>query len=202
MGDVIKETKQLIVNYGQELFDRNLTDAAGGNLSVRIEDQILMTPRYAGNLFHWKLKPSQILTLDLEGNKLEGDGETSRETKVHVKLLNEFYPEGTAVVHAHARHVLVFCAAEKPIPPTLHATEKFGVIPLIPDEKAHSQELADAVTTGIRPQTDRLAKAAAAVLAPKHGIFLIAKDLHIGFDSVERIDTNAYCLLQRDNIPD
>ena len=201
MSQSKQELKELIVAYGQELFDRNLTDAAGGNIGVRIEDIILMTPRYAGNLFHWKLNQEQILTLDLEGNKLEGEGEVSREAKVHVKLLTEFYPEGTAVVHAHARNVLVFCAAVKPIPPTLHATEKFGEIIQIPDEKAHSQSLADAVANGIRPQIDRLAKGAVAVMAPKHGLFVIATNIYTGFDTVERIDTNAYCLLQRGKIP-
>jgi L-fuculose-phosphate aldolase len=194
-----QELRELMVAYGQELYDRHLTDSAGGNIGVRLGDEVLMTPRYAGNLYHWKLKTEQILTLDLAGNLLEGDGEISRETKVHLKLLNEFYPQGTAVVHSHARNVLVYCAAEKPIRPTLHATEKFGVIPQIPDEKAHSQELADAVADGIRPQIDRLAKGAVAVMAPKHGLFLIAKDLHIGFDSTERIDTNAYCLLHMGN---
>lgn len=201
MSQSMKELKELIVTYGQELFDRNLTDAAGGNISVRVEDKVLITPRYAGNLFHWKLKPKQILTLDLEGNKIDGEGEISREAKVHITLLNEFYPEGTAVIHSHARNVLVFCAADRPMPATLHATEKFGTIPQIPDEKAHSQELADAVANGIRPQIERLAKGAVAVMAPKHGLFVLAKDLHLGFDSTERIDTNAYCLLNRGNIP-
>lgn len=197
-----EEIRQLIVKYGQEMFDRKLTDSAGGNIGVRIDDIVLMTPRYAGNQFHWKLQPEQILTLDLDGNKLEGEGEISRETKVHIKLLNDFYPQGTAVVHAHARNVLVFCAAVKPMPPTLHATEKFGVIPQIPDEQAHSQELADAVAGGIRPQIERIERGAVAVMAPKHGLFVLAKDLHIGFDTAERIDTNAYCLLQAGNIPE
>jgi L-fuculose-phosphate aldolase len=195
------EIRRMIVQYGEELYDRKLTDAAGGNISVRIDDIVLMTPRYAGNHHHWKLKLEQILTLDLEGNKLDGEGQISRETKVHIKLLNEFYPEGTAVVHAHARNVLVFCAAVKSIPPTLHATEKFGEIPQIPDEKAHSQELADAVAFGIRPQIEKLSRGGVAVMAPKHGLFVLAKDLNIGFDTVERIDTNAYCLLQRGNLP-
>ena len=54
---------------------------------------------------------------------------------------------------------------------------------------------------GIRPQIDRLAKGAVAVMAPKHGLFVIATNIYTGFDTVERIDTNAYCLLQRGNIP-
>src|SRR4030042_373492 len=118
------EIRNQIVRYGLELYERHLTDAAGGNISVRVGDVLLITPRYAGNYWHWRLRPEQILTLDLDGNKLDGEGEISREAKVHVALLREFYPQGTAVVHAHARNILVFCAMIKPMPMVLHATEK------------------------------------------------------------------------------
>lgn len=189
------DVRQQIIRYGLELYERHLTDAAGGNLSVRVGDELLITPRYAGNAWHWNLRPEQILTLDLDGNKLDGEGEISREAKVHLALLRAFYPQGTAVLHTHARNILVFCAMVKPMPPVLHATEKFGEILQIPDEKAHSQDLADAVLAGLKPQADRIPKGGAAVMAPKHGLFVIAKDLIAGFDTVERLDTNAYCLL-------
>jgi ribulose-5-phosphate 4-epimerase/fuculose-1-phosphate aldolase len=81
------------------------------------------------------------------------------------------------------------------MPPVLHATEKFGDIIQVPDKPAHSQELADVVADGLRPQISRLARGAVAVMAPKHGLVTLAKDLAIAFDSVERIDTNAYCIL-------
>lgn len=195
MSEEIRLLKHKIAAYAKELYDRHLTDAAGGNISVRVDDKLYMTPRYGGSWYHWNLSPEQILTIDLEGNKLEGDGEVSREAKAHLAMLNEFYPDGTAVIHAHSRHTLVFCAAAKDMPPVLHCTAKFGTIPAIPDEKAHSKELAVAVADGIRPQKDKIAKGAAAVMAPKHGLFLISKDLDTAFDSVERIDTNAYMIL-------
>lgn len=42
------------------MFQRHLTDLAGGNISVRIGDTLYMTPRYAGARFHWDLVPEQI----------------------------------------------------------------------------------------------------------------------------------------------
>lgn len=195
MSEETRLLKQKIASYAKQMYDRHLTDSAGGNISVRVGDVLYMTPRYAGTRFHWDLSPEQILTIDLEGNRLEGDGEVSREAKAHLALLKEFYPDGTAVIHAHSRHTLVFCATAKDMPSVLHCTAKFGTVPAIPDEKAHSKELAVAVADGIRPQKDKIAKGAAAVMAPKHGLFLIATDLDIAFDSVERIDTNAYMIL-------
>lgn len=196
MGDIIQETREKLCEFAYDLYVRHITDTAGGNLSVRIDDKILMTPRYGGNLYHWRLRPEQILILDLKGNKVEGEGDVSREAKVHLALLNEFYPEATAVIHAHARNVLVFCAAEKPLPPVLYATSKFGVIPQIPDAASGTDELAINVREGIRSQGGVTKKVqAAAVMAPRHGLFVLGRTLADAFDVAERIDTNAYCLL-------
>jgi L-fuculose-phosphate aldolase len=187
--------RQQIAELGLALYQRKLTDAAGGNISARVGDVLVMTPRYAGSKYRWHIQPEQVLVLDLEGNKLEGEGEISREVKVHCKLLNNFYPTGTAVIHAHPLNVLVFCAAEKPIPPVLEGTQKFGEIKHVPAAPAHSQELADSIAALLQGQEERIKKQAAAALAPRHGIFVLGKDLPAAFDAVERIDGNAYCIL-------
>lgn len=195
MSDSIKVMRQQIAELGATLYQRRLTDAAGGNISARVDEVIVVTPRYAGSKYQWRLRPEQVLVLDLAGNKLEGEGEISREVKVHQKLLTEFYPTGTAVVHAHPLNVLVFCAAEKPIPPVLESTQKFGEINHVPAAPAHSAELAESIATALRGQEERIKKQAAAVMAPRHGLFVLGKDLPAAFDAVERIDGNAYCIL-------
>ncbi len=195
MSDAIIDMRRFIAELGAIAYARFLTDTAGGNISARVDDVILMTPRYAGSRYLWRLRPEQILILDLEGRKLEGVGEVSREYRVHCRLLTEFYPEGTAVFHGHARNVLVFCAAVQPIPPVLYATEKFGVIEHVVDAPAHTAELADNIARAIAGQRERLRKQAAAVLAPKHGLFVLGRDLEAAFDAAERIEGNAYCVL-------
>ena len=195
MSDTVEIMRQQIAELGAALYQRKLTDAAGGNISARVGDVMVMTPRYAGSRYLWRIKPEQVLVLDLEGHKLAGAGDISREIKVHRKLLTEFYPTGTAVIHAHALNILVFCAAQKPIPPVLDSTEKFGEIKQVPAAPAHSVELAEYIAAAIRGQEERIQKQAAAVLAPRHGLFAIGKDLPSTFDAVERIDGNAYCIL-------
>ncbi|KPL82063.1 hypothetical protein SE15_13180 [Thermanaerothrix daxensis] len=189
------ELRQRIAEIGALMYARHLTDSAGGNISLRVDEVILMTPRYAGSKYLWRLRPEQILVLDLAGNRLEGEGEVSREVRVHLKLLNEFYPIGTAVVHGHARNALVFCSLNRPIPSMLYATDKFGEIGLVEDAPAHTQELADAIGAAMAEQLERVRKQAAAVLAPRHGVFVFARDLESGYDALERIDVSAYCAL-------
>ena len=115
MNATIQELREAIANIGARMFSRRLTDSAGGNISVRVDDHILMTPRYAGSRHNWQLSPEQILVFDLQANKLEGNGDISREYQVHFALLNSLYPMGTAVLHGHALNALVFCAVGKPI---------------------------------------------------------------------------------------
>jgi L-fuculose-phosphate aldolase len=184
-----------VAMLGRMMFGRWLTDAAGGNISSRIGDKVCISPRYSGSRHQWQLDAENVLVADLDANILLGSGEISREAKVHFRLHREFGDVGTGVIHAHARNVLVFAAQARPIPPVLEATRKFGEIPVTAYAPAHSEHLAEYIANAIAPSRARISKQAAAALAPYHGLFCIGKDIDAAFDAVERIDTNAYCIL-------
>ncbi len=190
----IRSTRERICEIGRLLYDRKLTDAAGGNISVRVGSQICITPRFAGSNFQWRLNPDQVLVTDSDGNQLEGNGELSREAKVHFRLFKEF-PDGNAVIHCHAEHVLVFCAAGIPMIPVLESTLKFGEIGFCTFAPAHSKELADSIAFELHKKEKALKSQAAAVMAPWHGLFVLGKNLDAAYDAVERIDGNARILL-------
>jgi len=194
MGLDIQYTRGKICEIGRLLCDRKLTDAAGGNISVRVGSHICITPRYAGSNFQWHLNPDQVLVTDSDGNQLEGNGELSREAKVHFRLFKEF-PDGNAVIHCHAEHVLVFCAAGIPIIPVLESTLKFGEIGFCTFAPAHSKELADSIAFELHKKEKAVKVQAAAVMAPWHGLFVLGKNLDAAYDAVERIDGNARILL-------
>jgi L-fuculose-phosphate aldolase len=176
------------------LFERQLTDAAGGNVSARVGDLVCITPRYSGSKHQWHLRPEQVIVSDLQGNMLAGEGEISREAKVHYRLYTDF-PDGGAVVHAHARNALVFASACQPIEPVLEDTLKFGTIRVSRYAPAHSGDLAEFIAAELAGQDEHIRKQAAGVLAPWHGLFVVGKDLDAAFDATERIDTNARCIL-------
>ena len=200
--DLLSQTRNKIAETGKMVFERHLTDAAGGNISVRVGDKVCITPRYSGSKRHWQLKPNQVLLSDLAGNKLDGDGDISREGKVHFRLYQEF-PDSTAVLHSHARNVMVFVASGQPIEPILEATLKFGTIPVTKSfAPAHSEKLADAIAEALQGKDAEIRKYATAVMAPWHGLFVVGKDLEAAFDLTERIDTNAYCILMSRLLPE
>jgi len=191
----VEETRAKIARLCGLLFERHLTDAAGGNVSARVGDVVCMSPSYSGSQRQWRLEPEAVQVVDMGGNILEGEGKLTREAHVHFKLHREFGAHGTGVIHAHSRNLLVFAAMQKSMPPVLEDTLKFGEVPCIEYAPAHSAELAEYVAAAIRGNEHRIRKQAAGVIAPWHGVFLIGKDIDAAFDAVERFDTNAYILM-------
>jgi L-fuculose-phosphate aldolase len=196
--------RQKIADLGRLMYSRKLTDSAGGNISVRAGELVCITPRYAGAKFRWELRPEQVLVCDLDGKKMEGEGDISREAKVHLSLLREF-PDQNAVVHGHAQNALIFCAAGIPIEPVMEDTLKFGKVDVCKFAPAHSDDLSKFIVEKMKENTEALKKGSAGVLAPWHGLFVLAKDLDMAYDSFERIDGNAHIILMSSillNAPD
>ena len=196
--------RQKIADIGRLMYSRKLTDSAGGNISVRAGELVCITPRYAGAKFRWELRPEQVLVCDLDGKKLEGEGDISREAKVHLSLLREF-PDQNAVVHGHAQNALIFCAAGLPIEPVMEDTLKFGKVDICKYAPAHSEDLSKFIVEKMKENAEALKKGSAGVLAPWHGLFVLAKDLDMAYDSFERIDGNAHIILMSSillNAPD
>lgn len=191
----VQEMRGAIAEMGARLFARHLLDLAGGNISARVDDMVCISPRYSGPKHHWALKPEDVMVVTLQGEILEGSGELSRESKVHLKLHREFGEHGTAVIHAHPRHMMVFAAQARTMPSVMEATRKFGEIKVIEFAPSHTAELSEFVAAGIYGQEARIRKHAAAVIAPYHGVFAMGKDLDFTADAIERLDTNAYCIL-------
>jgi len=199
MDSLNMEVRERIAAIGALMYERRLTDSAGGNISVRVGDQVCITPRYAGSRFRWQLQPRQILVADLQGNKLDGDGEISRESAAHFLAFQAFSQVG-AVVHGHALHALVFALLELPMPPAMECTRKFGEIRVAAYAPAHSMELAQNLLGELQGQETRIDKQAAAVIAPFHGLFVFGKDLDAAYDTLERLDVNAQVLLGASNM--
>lgn len=183
-----------MIEIAELIFRRFLSDAAGGNISVRHGGRIYVSPRYMGSVYHYKIKPEQISVLDAEHNVLEGPKELSREIRMHLAAYDNF-PEVGSVIHAHPQWLMVFAAAGRNMKPVLEYTTKFGEIECIPETRAHSQELADQVVALAQKRREQLRKVAMGILLPKHGIVVLGHDLNNAYDTLERLENNARCVL-------
>ncbi len=194
-----KTIPEQIAYVGQLMFQRQLTDIAGGNISVREGNTIYCTPRYAGSLWHWQLSPEDIVIGPVDTDDLLENPSFSREGLSHLCVYRA-YPEVHAIIHAHPLFILPFCAAEKPIEPVLLAAEKIGCVPIIPHAPQYSQAQADHIVASLKGKEELLKSFAAAVLLPQHGIFVAGKDLWSVLDALERISINAWCLIAQHSI--
>ena len=64
------------------------------------------------------------------------------------------------------------------------------------DESSSTQALADAVLEKIREKGGVANAQAACCMAPRHGLFVLARDIYDAFEVTERLDVKAYCILQ------
>jgi len=90
-----------LIEASRELYNRKLIHASGGNTSVRDGDvvRIAQTGAELG-----KLTPEKIVTVDLEGEVLEGSG-PSKEMDMHLAMYRA-RSNARAVVHVHPTYAI------------------------------------------------------------------------------------------------
>jgi L-fuculose-phosphate aldolase len=181
-----------IVQVGRLMFQRRLTDIAGGNISCRVDDDIYITPTGAGQKYLWDMRPAQILKAPLDSDILLCSPRHSQESISHL-LVYRAFPMVRAIIHAHPFHVMPFCAAEKPMPALYKATqiyaESFG---FIAEKPMYSREQGEEIVDKLKGKEEKMGTFAAALLMPRHGVFIAAPSLYKALDCLERLDTNAH----------
>jgi len=93
---------------GKRLYNRDMLAGSDGNISVRLDqDRILITP---SGLPKGRLTPDDIVTVDIDGKKLEGRHEASSELLMHMFVYKQ-RPDIRACVHAHPPYATSFAVA-------------------------------------------------------------------------------------------
>ncbi|MGY3779328.1 class II aldolase/adducin family protein [Isobaculum melis] len=174
----------------KNMYQRYGTNAAGGNVSVRINDEhIIMTPTLMSQNHLCDLSPYQILVVDMDENIVEGDGRLTREINMHMACFKQ-HPSIGCVLHGHAKESMVFASMGIDMPNLTEATQKFGKIPCLPFEPACSPALAEMVRERIEALGDDVLSKA--FLLNKHGVLITEASLHKAHDMLERLEYNAY----------
>ncbi|MEM7423214.1 MAG: 3-oxo-tetronate 4-phosphate decarboxylase [Pseudomonadota bacterium] len=176
--------REQIAILAKSLFDRGYGCGSSGNISVRMDDGILITPT---NSSMGRLDPERIAKLGTDGVHLGGDA-PSKEGFLH-RAMYEERPEMTAVVHLHSTHsVAVSCLAEidpeDVLPPiTAYHVMRVGRCPLVPYFAPGDKALADAVR--------QTARHAHAMLLANHGPVVAGKSLETAVYAAEELEETA-----------
>ena len=184
------DPRSQMVEIARLIYGRCLSDSAGGNISVRQDGHVYISPRFMGSKYRYQIGVEQISVLDGEHRVIEGPTVLSRETRMHLAVYDHF-PEVGSVIHAHPRWMMVYAAAGRTMKPVLEYTDKFGDVECIPTSAAHSQALADELVRLVMRRREQLQKVAMGVFLPRYGVAVLELDLDNAFDTRERPESNA-----------
>jgi len=187
-----EDMKDRVLEIARLVWERRLSDTAGGNISLRDGETVCMTPKLMGFRLRWQISRDDLSIVTLDGTVLEGPAEVTREGTMHLGLYREFSDAG-AVIHAHPYWTTVFVAKARPIVPRLETTEKFGRVDCIEEAHGYSKELADKVVAHFKSKREQWARTPLEVILPRHGIVAMGKDMNACFDIVDRIEPECRC---------
>lgn len=168
-----------LVRFGQMLHARGYVAATEGNLSVRLaSDRIMITPT---GFSKGMLQPEDMVVVDLEGHKLEGETNPSSEIAMHLTIYR-MRPEVGSVVHAHPCTATGFASAglalDQPLCSELVVT--LGSVPLAPYATTGTAELSDALKPFIPDHN--------AILMANHGVVTFGADLPQAYLRMEAVE--------------
>lgn len=176
------EHKQQLIDVCHDLHSRGMVSGSGGNVSIRVGDQIFITPT---GVSLSKVEENNLVKLNMDGTWEEGK-KPSKEYRLHLGCyLNR--PDITAVVHVHSLYsVALSCSIELGTPIPIYFpgyAMRVGHLPMLPYMKPGAKELASGVAAVIKERNS--------VLLANHGVVSVGTDLQEALNIAEEIEENA-----------
>lgn len=176
---MLEALKQLVYEANMELPKYGLVTFTWGNVSAIDREKGLFVIKPSG-VDYEKLRPEDMVVMDLEGNKVEGSYNPSSDTATHLEMYKAF-PEMGGIVHTHSSWATSWAQAGRGIPcyGTTHADYMYGEIPCL--RCLTKEEIDDAYekNTGLLIVDyfkDKEYMAVPACLCKNHGPFAWGKD--------------------------
>lgn len=196
----LKNKRAAICKIGKLLYEKDLTDSSGGNLSIRDGNMVYINPRRSGHDLQWEIKEDEIIITDLCKIPVTGEVEKiSREAATHYYIYQNF-PELGAVVHAHPFYMMVFGAAHMDIPAITEGTRAIlGYQPItnIPEVIPGSIEQAQEVVKNFKKRREIDPGCPLICNIPFHGTFAAGETINDAFVYTEVANNCARILIYR-----
>jgi ribulose-5-phosphate 4-epimerase/fuculose-1-phosphate aldolase len=186
--------RERLAERARALYERGYAHGSSGNLSVRVEDTILITP--TGSSLG-RLDPATLSKVDAAGRHIDGEA-PSKEAFLHLAMYSE-RPGARAIVHLHctcavAVSCMVHADPRNVMPPlTAYHVMRVGRVPLVPYFRPGDRALAEAVRAVARDHH--------AVLLANHGPVVAGGSLDEAVDNAEELEATAKLMLMLDGKP-
>ncbi len=162
---MLETLRQEIWRLHLELPKNNLVAWTSGNVSGRDSKTGLVVIKPSG-LKYDKMKPEDMVVVDLDGRVIEGMLKPSSDAASHLYIYRQ-RPDINGVVHTHSPYATAFAALGKPIPVylTAIADEFGGPIPCGGFALVGGEEIGQIVVNNLDKSP--------AVLLKNHGVFTV-----------------------------
>lgn len=173
---MLEELKKQVYEANMKLPKHGLVTFTWGNVSGIDRKSGLFVIKPSG-VDYDELVPEDMVVMDLDGNRVEGNYKPSSDTTTHLELYKAF-PAIGGIVHTHSSYATSWAQAGRSIPcyGTTHADYIYGEVPCLRCLNKEEIEEAYEENTGhlIVSEFKRLNKdpmAVTAVLCKNHGPF-------------------------------
>ena len=179
--------KREVCKYARLAYDRKLAAGAGGNLSARAgDDLVLVTP---SGLSLGELEPERIVAVDMAG-KVVGDTpgcRPSKESAWHVKIMQR-RPSVGGIVHLHCPYCVAASFLSEQWPRiTVTAAKNLRTCPIVPAAAPGSDELARAIIDSVDSAPDN----ANLIILAAHGIVALGPTVQEAFYTADAAEEAA-----------
>jgi L-fuculose-phosphate aldolase len=178
--------KQEVVETARQMSEKGLVVGTSGNVSLRFKDSdgrdlVAITP---SGLRYDIMKPDDVVIVDLEGLRIEGDLAPSIETMLHTGIY-KIRKKVNAVIHTHPVYGSVIAVAGLEIPPILddQVTQIGGEIKVAQYALSGSPEMTGNVIAALGPRN--------AALLANHGAIALGRDLREAFTVCQLLEKTA-----------
>lgn len=183
----LKETADHILEICQRLHRRNMLAAADGNVSVRInEDLIMITPSGVAKAF---MHAKDMTLMNAQGEALQG--QPSSEKLMHLEVFRHC-PKAVCVIHAHPVTATAWSIAKPDLDKLPgHALSEVilatGDIPFVPYARPGTQAMGDVLKKYLPHHR--------AMILRRHGALAWGESLEEAYRGMERIEHSAQVLM-------
>jgi L-fuculose-phosphate aldolase len=176
-----KEQRKELAQFMRRLYDRKLTTASGGNISLRIGNMVIISPSGKDKA---TIISNDIAILQIDGKLISKNITPSVETSMHLAIYN-MNENVKAIIHAHPTTASAFTAMKTPINTKL--IEESYVILDVPLKLNYAQMGSETLAQ----QTAKACQTNSCLLLENHGVLCTGKTLFEAYDKIEVLEEAA-----------
>lgn len=176
MTAALDDARAAVAACGRRLVATGLVVGSAGNISVRVGDQIAITP---SGVPYDRIEAADVCVIDMTGRPVDGPDRPSSETPMHLSVYES--TDAAAVVHHHGAHSTAVSTVLDELPAIHYVTLQLGGTVRVAEYETYgTPELARSVHAALRDRT--------AALIQNHGAVAYGRSLDEAFDRAQLLE--------------